>query len=348
MRERRILRKIPRYVLALNYSERLHTVVDSLFSLSALAGEWKAKVVMPFTVDSKVVGLPRPDGSAAPLEFLLDKQHLDNLSCSYNLPPFAAFQDLLQSAARKAILIHFVYEMENDADTKLIADKIGQSPIVDCSEFVHLQRTATAIVTTLERETSKAFVSGFNVTKVVCVNASHSTSLRELVAKSGLMDFSVVLVTDWRGVSTASDKREWRGQRSAIQQEVPGASLGNYTIPYSIRYLRPSHCVSDTTNHFRKTAVSSGPFVAIHFHSERLGQRDRQMPGYFKNCFARAMQLRNDILGRDSSLPVYYFADCSSYSSQLCVYSRGAVLLDAAIVLHVSNRSCYNTLLFVL
>ena len=341
-----ISRRTPRYVLALQYSKQQLSAVDNLFHLSALAGAWKAKVVLPFTADSNLVGLPAHDRSAAPLEFLFDKQHLDNLSCSYGLPPFVAFEHFLQSASRKAIMIHLVHPSDkrgNQADSKLVAHKMQYAPIVDCSESVHLRRTANNAVKVLEREASKVLTSGFKLDDIVCVNVSHPTSLDGLFAKIKLTDFGTVILTNWRGTSTTGERREGReGLLSAIVQEPLGRTLKSHKFPTSaLDYFRPSQCVGEVTDQFVGTALSAQEFMAIHFHSEKLGEADKVMPGYFKKCFARAMQLRNAILeDEEALLPVHYFADYGSYGSQICENCHGAIMLDAAIMLHVSGRNC--------
>ena len=324
-----------RFVFGWLYFEQLTMATNNLFSLVWFARWWRARVVMPLTINSRMVGLPWSiHQQSHPLELLYDQYFLDELTCKYNLPPMTDFQEFLNSASRHLVMIHFMYD-KNDLThfSKIGGTRRGlikalhNHYIIDCCNITYIKKIVATFKYHLMQNSNN---SPFFVKRCLCVNAKQNTEPVVLLEKVGLHrtdNFSVIF-TDWRGISNSPPRKNFR-------MFVPSSK--------DTLWPHPSHVVFPISTHVRGNAtellskVASGEkFVAIHFRSEKIGQIETRKKNFTETCFAKALQLRDKLtFNYEAKLRTLYFTDYGSFGSSTCHnVCTGAKILGSLFSLH--------------
>ena len=191
----------------------------------------------------------------------------------------------------------------------------------------------TSFVTNLnERATSP-----FAVKACYCVNASHEVhpdKLSEFIGIQGDSEASVVF-NNWRGIcesdttratAKGSDRKKGRLFVSGYKKAaVPRG--GTVTLPYSVHVRR-------NASNFIHSLNVEAEFAVVHLRTERLGERDERINGYFAQCWAEVMRiLQADILPKHPNITVLYFTDYGLLGSSSCLRKncRGARIANATL-----------------
>ena len=330
-----------RFIFGWLYFEQLTMATSNLFSLVWFAKWWRARVVMPLTINSRMVGLPASNTKTEnkrqprPLELLYDPYFLDELTCKFNLPPMIDFQEFLSSASRHLVVIHFMYD-KNDLSQfskiggprKDLIKALHNQYIIECCSISYIKKIVTSFENHLIRESFSLKNSPFQVERCLCVNAKLRTEPNVLMEKVGLHksdDFSVIF-TDWRGISNSPVKN--------FRMLVPSSKHTFWPHPSHVVFPVSAHVKGNATKLLSR-AANGEKFIAIHFRSEKIGQKEKRKPNFTKTCFAKALQLRGTLSFNQTKLMTLYFTDYGSFGSSTCHNTcRGAKILDSLFSVH--------------
>lgn len=335
-----------RFVMGLYYWEQLNMATGNLFSLVHVARDLKARTVIPFTKNSRLYGLPNfcadytwSESRNHPLNLIYDVPKLNRLSCSFELPPFAPLQSFMESAKRDLIVVHFIHTKQARdqnlaavSSSELKAHLAGRS-MAECSGVPHVQKLSTNITRMVNSVAMKFQSQPFQIINYICVNASHSIRLPELVEKAGLTgDFSLVFVT-WRGISdTSLIKNAATGEHVSQRIHLTEISERPLLTP-SLINMPFSSTAWENGSHMLASIVGNKPFIGIHFRSEKLGQRNNRMPGFLARCLERTLHLQDNLLAKENATvpQVLVFVDYGKHGSNSCRNCKGAKMLRNAL-----------------
>ena len=321
-----------RYVIAIDYWEQLTMATNNLFTLLWFCKQWNASVIVPYVKDSHFYGLWKRWNSetALPLDLLYDRSQLNSLLEGYRLPPLVTMETFLTKAKRSLIVLQFFYNGDKlgrrKADLML---RFNEAYVYDCT--IYMKNSLDTFVKILnERATSS-----FSVKACYCVNASHEIypdKLAEIIGIQGDSDASVIF-KNWRGISESGPITTANGYQKKGRLFVPGLEKaaipngGTVALPYS-SYVR-----RNASNFIRSLNIEA-EFVVVHLRSERLGERDERINGYFAQCWAEVSKiLQEDILSEHPNITVLYFTDYGLLGSSSCLRKNcsGARIANAML-----------------
>lgn len=332
-----------KFVIALGYWEQLHMAMTNFFFLVRVARDWKARVVQPFTSDSKFYGIPYTHGAkkAAPIDFLYDRKSLNKLLCSYHLPPMGEFEDFLRNARRQLVLIHLVYPY-NMAEIQPHVHQLKlkkmfhfYGPLVECNKFRSIVHKTKETLKVLNHEATQHKLLRFRFLRVLCLNASHPTSPEKIAKQLDTLCHSCnnasIILSNWKGVSNKLTEKGATGSHPPFRLLLP--EITRSQIPYSTHDPIPqSSCVHTIARSFLRSKLSADQaFVVIHIRSEKIGQRDKRKPGFFEKCFNTTLRIRDIILHTNPNLDVTFFTDYGTFGSTSCHDCHGASLSEQTL-----------------
>lgn len=331
-----------RYVMGLYYWEQLNMATGNLFSLAHVASNLRARTVLPFTRNSRLYGLPNfnadytwSHASNIGLDLIYDVPKLHRLICSYGIPPFASLRSFMVDAERDLIVVHFIHAKQardmnllSSSSAEEVRSLMKGKSIVECSDLPSVKQLSVNITNTVNNVALRYNVSPFRIVRYICVNASHTIQLSELITKAGLQDrFSLITVT-WRGMSEASlVKNSAMGEHLSQRVHMAGVTIQHPLSP-SIVQMPVSSAVQGNASLLLLDRTGTRAFIGIHFRSEKLGQRNNRLPGFFKKCIEQALNLRDNlILMEKNSMRAMVFVDYGKQGSNSCRNCRGAKFL---------------------
>ena len=312
---------------------------NNLFSLLWFAKWWHARTVMPLTINSRMVGLPKFTtkgkgfGSQShPLKLLYDPYLLNELTCKYNLPPMIDFQEFLSSASRHLVVIHFMCNYDDLSHFSRIGGPrrdlikaLHNQYIIECCNISYIKKIVATFRYHLIRESLSSNNSPFQVERCLCVNATLPSEPNVFMEKVGLHksdNFSVIF-TDWRGISNSPVKN--------FRMLVPSSKHTFWPHPSHVVF---PHVKGNATKLLSR-AAGGEKFVAIHFRSEKIGRIEARKPHFTNTCFAKALQLRDALSFNQTKLLTLYFTDYGSFGSDTCHNTcRGAKILKPLFSVH--------------
>lgn len=98
-----------RYTLAVGYREQMTRATQNLFSLVHVALDWGARTVVPFTLDSKLFGLPESNRRKLDVMFNISEMNTNLLCKTYKLPPLSDFEEFMKTADRSIVFVHLAW-----------------------------------------------------------------------------------------------------------------------------------------------------------------------------------------------------------------------------------------------
>ncbi len=304
------------YVISIGYHEQLTMATDSLCELVNLARGWKSRVVIPFTHNSELYGLPST-GLTKPLSLVYDMKQLNtDLFCDkYSLPPLAPFDEFIRYANRRIILVQTV-----DPNSVSFLHKFteGNKYIMNCGQYDEIETIASKLLLDLNNETEKHKSSPFQFGSACCIprNNSKINSPLELAEGCGFSDTTEISIIFqfWPGYNGP-------GRRHSIQRlsvadtplfKAPSADTDVYPASQAI--------ISNATafvNDLSCSADTNKQFMAVHFRTDKL-QYSRYNSTTFQACFNKTQLLLND-LERDcnncTKKCYRYFVDFGEFGS---------------------------------
>lgn len=350
-----------KYIIGLNYWEQLNMAVHNLYTLVNLAVAWDGMVVKPYTMNSRLYGLPhlRADEywsmnvSMLPLSWLFNEKNLDRLSCVEGSIQFSGFDQFLSSASRQVVILHYIFYKEahelsvlNDKDSsnnhlykRLISDEI-----FDCSGFITIDRIAKDILTSLNNEVND--MNYFKLLRHICINGTLETNPKMLATRTGIVDqdYITIIIVNWRGIVQKSTNHiSAKGSHRVLRQFI---HLPDYHSPLP-KILYPSESVLYFTSQFVKTFSKGAGFIAMHIRSEKLGQRSDRVPQYITSCLTKTITFANEIkTSLTSNMKLIVITDYGVYGSDSCRDCKGAKYTRKILELNNFNPISFDPVIF--
>ena len=261
----------------------------------------------------------------------------------HSLPRMATFGTFLEHASREVIVAHYISPKETHelvvmkGSTKSRLEKeFRQDPIVDCRD--HLPAYSNMIEGALNRELNSrqpltplvtpGGTHQFRVAKYWCVNMSEFSTPRKSALK---MDFGTskdvtIIILNWRGV----------GAKQVVRSSANGAHLNNriammdacqHHLSLHHRDVIAYSPVVLQTSRLFATSLGIAPtdqYAAVHIRSEKLGLREKRIPGVTENCFEELMRQVGTLTEKHPLLKFVYITDYGPYSSDTCRKCKGS------------------------
>ena len=323
-----------RFVIGLNFWEQLTMATSTLFKLMCLAADWQSRVVLPFTYNSRLYGLPslKPDDNfnvtdrAINFGNIFDRGDLDRLAISGGLPPMVDFDNFLTQSLRGVTIVHFIPEkFAHELDVLQHANvSFENGNVVDCKSS--LQFFGDEILHSLDRETGKIGAPSFYIDRYFCVSMMHLFTPMELAFEIGLPleanRPASVIVVNWRGMS-----------RVGVFVGAKGAHLNNRILMANVSHKSPfrpdtiiehsSAVIAATKWFMQHRGLLPDEYIGVHIRGEKLGLRESRMVGSTRRCLLQAFKFTKDLVHLRPTLTTIIVTDSGPYSSDTCVHCRG-------------------------
>ena len=324
-RNRAIFDEPRRFVLGWNFWEQLMMATSSYFSLVWFASQWSARTVTPFTLNSGLYGVPSWNGiPTRPFDIIFNETEVNEILHQKGQPPLVEFQKFVHDSVRDLTVLHFFY---NGEDLKYFSKIAGNAVatrnglisqlkndfVIDCCQSPYVKKIMKLFLTSLNAKLPRR--QWFNVSNCFCINASHPTDPDILAQRCGISyDGSyTVVMNNWRGVTGSKELRTTpKGVVNNFRLFVPKFDSSHLLNPARDVYPYNS-IVRLYAMHFRHDLVRSSDFVAVHIRGEKLGLRDKWIPGYFMSCWQKVLTvLQTNILRPSNTTTVIFFTDSNS------------------------------------
>ena len=307
-----------RYIIQWFNWEQLTMATNNLITLAWFVKPWRAHIIEPFTRNSKFLGIPYPGKDMYTLSSLFDYQSFNQMLGKHKILPILKYKHFFKHANRQVILIHILY---NDFDlTRFGNEKGSRSEVLtllrkqdihyaDCSHTKYMKRISSRFLQTINRNTQ--LMPAFKISHICCVNGSHQTYREEMAEKCGInKDGDVTVVfTDWKGVSPKKGFRVFAPEVTGVH--LPHPSIDVY--PYS-------QSVLSNASTMLHSLTNGKDFIGIHLRTEKLGQQNFKIKGFFEQCLKLMQSAQSKILAENNyNLTYIYFADTGRYGSRSCI-----------------------------
>lgn len=257
-----------KFVLALTYWEQLTMATNNLFHLVRVSSRWGARVVIPFTKNSRLFGLPRE--GMRPLDLVFDvEQLLKVMSTRFNLPPMEHFDDFIAKGSRNVIFIALYYNRKTWRQN------------VNCYE-----RANRLALTPLNQLAQKRNYSLFRIAHCCSFNGTPTTIPEVLSNACRLAEFKnyTVVIRNWRGfVCTPRQPRLVIPSLCAEGKHLINGTRGCY--PHS------QFVLGNATMFIHKYLRGREKFIGVHIRGDSLIKRNRSVPGIIPQCFDQLASL---------------------------------------------------------
>ena len=304
------------YVISIGYWEQLTMATDSLCELVNLARGWQSRVVTPFTHNSELYGLPST-GLTKPLSLYYDMKQLNNdLYCNkYRLPPLAPFDEFIQHANRRIILVQTV--QSNPKSSSFLNKFPEGNKYMNCEKYEKIKTIASKLLERLNTETKKHKSRPFRFGRACCINTKtvikSPLEIAEACGFSNTTRISIIFQY-WPGYNGPGVRHS--PERLSVADtplfKAPSSDTDVYPTSQAIinnatAFVNDLSCSTDT----------NGQFMAVHFRTDKL-----QYSGYtsktFQACFNEAQLLLNDLERNCSNCTnkcYRYFVDFGEFGS---------------------------------
>ena len=347
----------PRYVIGLNYWEQMSMAIGNMFALSSMSDSLHAKLVEPFTCNSRLYGLPHflsdhkwreIEEESLSLSTIFNINHINTLSESYGLSQLIDFNTFINVASRSVVLIHFIHKRESrEQPIKGLAGgvelirNLGNSYVLECNGYKAVQSLVQTILSSLNKETRG--MNQFSLIKHCCINGSHETTPLELAERCGFDPQNgalTLLVLNWRGVTGGpnvhrSAKGLHKSQRLILKNSTSLRHPKGITDPF----IHSDKILQLSRDFMKQLQLLSGEYISVHVRSEKLGQRDRRVGGFLDNCLNKAWSLATNI-SRGQRLIV--FSDFGPQGSDSCYSCKGGKKVKSFFEMNNITRSSFN------
>ena len=322
-----------RYVLGLNYWEQTNMALGSVFALERVAVDWGAKLVRPFTLNSRLYGLPhlRIDDywddhvQCHTLDLLFNLTYMDKVGCSYNLPHQVTFEEFLRNGSRQLTVLHFIHEIESrefsiikELGVREVKARLAKEHVFECSKLLTVMHK---VLPSLNEEASSRKLPPFVLDKHYCINATIATSPADLARKCGISQRksnASIIALNWRGLNANEMVvKSARGHHKNARLPLRNMTLKWHPTP-TTEYFKHSDLVLQNTRKFMTdSSITPYGFIGIHIRSEKLGQRESRIPNYSFNCLGKALKIRNQLLKHKTNKQIIIFTDYGKFWQRL-------------------------------
>ena len=258
--------------------------MQSFFTLAVIAKQWDAKVVLPFTRNSYLYGLPARRRHS--LDLLYDKVALKRLSLRYNISTMTSFDEFILSASRNVVYLELYYNLKEDSQGRHIYSTDR------CS------RNSRELLSQLNIEVHKRNLTPFHVTHCCHIMAKHVTTPLELQRSCSMhkIDNFTIVIKQWRGY-TRDPNRRYRLYMPDFEILHPGPHV---PLPHSKEVI-------DNANKLLGTRIMpEQKFIGVHLRSQKLMLKSKQT---IHSCMEMTQNLSRELVSTHPGLPVIYFGD---------------------------------------
>ena len=314
------------YVMALSYWEQLTMATSNLCGLTNFARSWHSRVVMPFTLNSELYGLPSTvdfpivsngapihyEGPTKSMSMLydVDSFNSDLLCKKYNLPPLASFVEFIRNANRKIKLLHINFE--NTPPQSFFNDR----NCVNCEEFNEVVLAGSKLIKALNKESDKYGLAPFELHSACCLNHMHIIKTPQEIADAcgfANNDHLTIVFTAWRGyrnIPTTTFRLITEGISDMRPSELLAYPLNKDIVSNSSAFTKSFLC--DKT---RK-------LVVIHLRTGQIVLQTNPHSAHkmFKSCLENAQKLLKTL---GSGICYRYFVDYGEFGSHSYEISDG-------------------------
>ena len=346
---------VRRYVLGMNYWEQFTNAIKNLLSLACVANHWRASVIQPFTVHSRLYGLPglllddymNSSDTARGLDLILDPASMESVLRERGLRSMSLLEDMLRYGDRKLVFLHFVsvkpareYRIQSQETNSFLTKYFQKSSIVDCTdqpELIGLARLVASNLNSLLVNLTQYTPSDlFHLHKYLCVNMSRGSMLDELESSMGIgpsANASIVVI-NWRGLSNGSVVHSSsKGPHASNRFVVLGDECVKMKHPKPLHFEFSETVLSATETFMQEVGVVNKPFMVVHFRSEKMVIRQSRFPRLLPNCFNEALQARDELLDQEGAtdMKVLYFADVGPFGSETCKKCKANTIMGRLV-----------------
>ena len=294
------------YIMAMSYREQLMMATDSLGALVNLARGLQSRVVTPFTHNSELYGLPSTDdfpsivgmtpsinqGPTKPLNIIYDMKQLNSdLFCDkYRLPPLAPFNEFIQYAANRRIIV-----IHTNVPSKSKLFPHGET-YMNCGHYHPIKKFTSRLLQHLNVEVEKQKSLPFQFDSACCIpyNNTEIKSPLEIAEGCGFSlstNISIVF-TVWTGYYIKG-----RGPVSRlVVADTPifsaEPSSGTDVFPLSQGIINNASAFANDLS----CSDNMVEFVAVHFRTGKIQAIGLDKPQkMFDDCFNETLVLLNDL-----------------------------------------------------
>lgn len=309
-----------RYIIQWFNWEQLTMATNNLVTLAWFTAPWRANVVEPFTKNSKYFGVPFPQAKKHSFFSIFRKDEFNQLLCKHGIPPLLSYSNFLSNSNKQVILIHLLYDgfdlprfnklkLSRKKLTALLRKKGGR--IADCSQIKYINKIGSMLLKNINQfNLLGSSRPPFKIHHYCCINASHPTYSWEVAKECHIPENEDVTVvfTDWKGVSPQKGFRVFAPESKGV--DLPNPSRDVY--PYSQSIIRNASA-------FLYSITGGSEFIGVHLRTEKLGEVNAKVNGYFDFCLNSTHSTISRILaGQNSTLKVLYIADIGPFGSSSC------------------------------
>ena len=342
-----------RYVLGMNYWEQFNMAVKNYYSLACLANRWDARVVEPYTHNSRLYGLGdvkldeyfNTSAPAHPLGLIFNSSSFNYTLWQRGLPPAAPLREVLQFGRSEVVFLHFMavkptreYHIKSKNVEQSIREGFLRSNLVDCSIYTELVTLGNLIILRMNEQAERLQVAQkvpFYQGQYFCINMNHSTLPSELARhfRSTSGNELTIVVINWRGSSREAVMRtSAKGRHLNNRILMPGRCSvkkgGLLPVNFSQAVLHASQ------RFIRHLAVKMDRYVAVHIRSEKIHLRQRRFHGLLGSCVAETIntvKLEKLFL---HEMPVLFFHDLGRYGTESCRNCKVVRQLNTVLKIH--------------
>ena len=261
-----------KFVLALTYWEQLTMATNNLYHLVRVSSRWGARVVVPFTKDSRLYGLPRE--GVHPLDLVFDvKQLVRLMTTKQHLLPMENFDSFLETASRDLIFISLHYGRRTKHQSTAChgrANHLALSP--------------------LNKLASARNLSLFRIARCCSFAKKTVTTPAEISETCKLSRFKSYTLVIWN----------WRGFVCKLKQPrlvIPSLCReGKHLINGSTgSYPHSQYVLGNASLFVQKYFTPREKYIGIHVRGDSLIVRNRAVPGIVPVCFNQLASLLTDL-----------------------------------------------------
>ncbi len=275
-----------RYLLALGYQEQLSAATHSMFSLGALALDWRAGMVEPFMKKSFLIGLQNvnqlmPHLSSVKISLRLfevyDKKtvnkYLHEVTPQVSMFDFDTF--IMDASEDITFLYYRAKGMQQQSSQPV--------DLLEChsAEQSRLKSLCDRIEEEMNSEKHKRSFknSNFEVKRIFCLDQDRVYRTDQL--EQYLPNATTIIISEWRGCGLQNcafdDKKNaplaWR---DSFRFGIQARTIFNPRLRAQHLLHHPS--IEDYAKRYLSHLGYAGPFISIHIRTERLVKNVKKDP----------------------------------------------------------------------
>ena len=317
------------FLLVIDYQQQLLSGFLGYYHLSFLAKSLNLSMVELFVHLTRIYGIPplKERRDVTRLSYYYDYDQMQKTLHHCTGVSFTPFENFMQKALRKVIIVDFVTKPEAYAD---LFHGISEMKIIEHSTDTRSSRFALGRINNwISQYFNKSGVRRkinseseyilFRRYQVINVDGRplHPFSWKVLVEKVGsavgelVAQFgsATVIIPKWRDIQSP-------GMISKYFYSVPDYPW--HACP-DLRVIPHSQAVMNATDVFTKTITGEGPVIGVHIRSERILVDYKGNISHYKWCLKQLKELlENGTVPKVAHDKIHVFHDLGNYGSMSC------------------------------